>query len=274
MDPPSIRLDLSGDHSATICVTRADGSKAAGERWELRFRSDRNASGMAVTYGDPPRERRIASTGVSLDIVLASGDVSSEGLIELRGLPGGEEAQPLHLTVGNRGYLGFCLPDENKTHESFTLELAADLKAGDRAPTMEVTRLADGSITKLPTEDPKIRYIEFWGVHCGPCQKPLQELDDLARRRGPEWRLNVQLASVCLDPIADVRRHIEKKKLLHVEHFVPTGGHPSGGTPNAFGVSGVPRAFLIDAAGIIVWAGHPTGFDVEQEIERLLIKQS
>jgi hypothetical protein len=206
-----------------------------------------------------------------MDLTLYAGIVPESGIIELRGLPGGESTQMLHLFVGRAGYLGFSLPDESKTHESFSLQMPADLKRGDQVPQMEVVQVSDAATTTLPSSG-KVAYLEFWGVHCGPCQEPLGHLDDLARRRGTQWKSKVQLASVCLDPIDDVRRHVSSRGLTHVEHFIPTGGHPSGGTPNAFGVLGVPRAFLIDATGQIVWAGHPDGFNVEPEIEALLAR--
>jgi hypothetical protein len=238
----------------------------------LRFLSDGNNWGMGITYGDPPRTRRIQPTGVSLDLTLSSGIVPENGVIELQGLPGGEGTQVLHLTVGQSGYLGFSLPDEAKKHETFSLQLPVDLHAGSQAPHMEVVRVSDATKTRLPSPD-RITYVEFWGVHCGPCQEPLSELDKLVDRRGREWDAKVQFASVCLDPIEDVRRHVTANGLTHVEHFVPTGDHPTSGAPNAFGVFGVPRAFLIDAAGRIVWVGHPAGFNIEREVESLLAQQ-
>jgi hypothetical protein len=269
VDVPPAKVNLAGEHSAAITVTRGDGSSTVGEPWTLRFLADRNVGGMAVTYGDPPRSRQIQPTGVSMDLTLATGIVPESGVVELRNLPGGENTQMLHLFVGREGYMGFSLPDDAQTHEDFSLQLPAELKAGDVAPAMEVVRLADGTTTNLPIAG-KVAYLEFWGVHCGPCQEPLAQLDDLARRRGEQWQSRVQLASICLDAIDDVRRHVANKGWAHVAHFIPTGGHPTGGTPNAFGVLGVPRAFLIDAEGVLVWAGHPAGFDVEQEIERLI----
>jgi thiol-disulfide isomerase/thioredoxin len=269
-DLPMAKVNLAGEHSAAITVTRADGSTAAGEPWTLRFLSDGNVSGIGITYGNPPRTKQIKPTGVSMDLTLSAGIVPEDGVIELRGLPGGENTQMLHLFVGRAGYLGLSLPDDAKTHESFSLQLPADLKAGDQAPPMEVVRVSDSTITTLPSSG-KVAYLEFWGVHCGPCQEPLAQLDDLARRRGKEWQSRVQLASICLDPINDVRRHVATHSLKHADHFIPTGDHPAGGTPNPFGVLGVPRAFLIDATGRIVWAGHPAEFDVEREIESLLM---
>ncbi len=269
-ETPKATVNLAGEHSATITVLRPDGSKAAGEPWTLRFRSDGNASGMGVTYGNPPKTRQIQPTRVTLDLTLAAGTVPASGVVELKNLPGGEWTQPLNLSAGAAGHLSFSLPDETKLHESFTLQLPADLDAGNQAPQMEVVRVSDGTATTLPVPG-KVSYLEFWGVHCGPCQKPLKELDAVAQRRGAEWE-SVHLASICLDHIEDVKRHVAARSLSHVEHFVPTGGHPTAGTPNPFGVMGVPRAFLIDANGRIVWVGHPNGFDVEREIEALLAK--
>jgi hypothetical protein len=268
-ESPVAKLNLAGEYSASITVTRPDGSKATGEPWTLRFLSDRNSSGMGITYGDPPRTRQIEPAGVSLDLTLASGIVPESGVIELQNLPGGERTQPLHLTVGASGYLGFSLPDEAKLHETYSLQLPVDLQAGNQAPQIEVVRVADATKTILPTVG-RVTYVEFWGVHCGPCQQPLSELDNLAGRRAKEWDGKVQLASVCLDPIDDVKRHVESNGWTHVDHFVPTSDHPTSGTPNSFGVFGVPRAFLIDATGRIAWAGHPDGFDVEREVDSLL----
>lgn len=266
---PVAKLNLSGEHSAAITVRRPDGSPASGQPWTLRYLADRNVSAMGVTYGNPPRSRQIKPAGASLDLTLATGVVPESGVIDLRNLAGGEDAQFLHLFVGPRGYLSFALPDEAKLHDDLALELPVDLQAGSKAPSIEVLRIADGMGTSLP-DDGKVTYLEFWGVHCGPCQKPLAELDALAKRR-PEWNDKVQLASICLDPMEDTRKHVAKRGLVNLDHFIPAAdSHPASGQPNAYGVQGVPVAFLVDAKGQLVWSGHPAGFDVERQIEALL----
>lgn len=261
------RLTLTGPHSADIAVRRADGSAAVGETWALRFLSDRNVHAMGITYGDPPRTRQIQPAGASMDLILASGVVPDNGVISLRGLPGGEHTQILHLFVGDGGYLGFSLPDDAKLHESLTLELPVHLQANSAAPSMEVVRVRDDARISLPTKG-QVTYLEFWGVHCGPCQKPLAELNALAKRRS-DWQGKVQLASICLDSLSDVRRHVAEKRLENLDHFT-TMTNPTSGQPNAYGVQGVPMAFLVDAQGQIVWSGHPDGFDVETQIDSLL----
>jgi hypothetical protein len=55
---------------------------------------------------------------------------------------------------------------------------------------MEVLRVSDGTTTMLPVPG-KISYLEFWGVHCGPCQNPLKDLEVVAKRRGREWDATV-----------------------------------------------------------------------------------
>ncbi len=266
---PVAKVNLSGVHSAAINVRRPDGSPATGEPWSLRYLADRNVSAMGVTYGNPPKSRQIKPAGASLDLTLAMGVVPDNGIVELRGLRGGEDAQFLHLFVGQNGHLSFAVPDETKLHEDLAMELPVELQPGSTAPVIQVLRVANGAATSLPTEG-KVTYLEFWGVNCGPCQKPLAELDALAKGR-PEWKDKVQLASICLDPIEDVRRHVDKRGLVNLDHFIPaTDGHPASGQPNAYGVQGVPVAFLIDETGQVVWSGHPEGFDVEGTIDSVL----
>ncbi|MBL8862960.1 MAG: redoxin domain-containing protein [Planctomycetes bacterium] len=90
--------------------------------------------------------------------------------------------------------------------------------------------------------------LEFWATWCGPCVAAwphVQEIHDEYREKG--------LVVLALS------NEVDEKVSAFLDqngYSVPTAaGSTSGG---AYGVSGIPRTFLIDPSGKIAWSGHPS----------------
>jgi len=105
----------------------------------------------------------------------------------------------------------------------------------------------------------KIVVVEFWATWCPPCRTSIPHLIEMHKRYGPEGVVFISLTNEPQDV---------------VERFVKSMGMPyavGGGssTGRAYGVRGIPRAFVVDAEGRIVWEGHPMK-DLDKAIEKAL----
>lgn len=114
---------------------------------------------------------------------------------------------------------------------------------------------ADGKPPTLAGLRGKVVAVEFWATWCGPCVAGIPHLNELHTRHKDEGLVILSLTD---------------QAAAAVEKFVEARGdgmsYPIGmgsETGDAYGVSGIPQAFVIDRTGKLVWEGHPAdkGFD-------------
>lgn len=147
---------------------------------------------------------------------------------------------------------------------------------GEVAPDLALVDVMTSHATSLRAYRGKVVLIDFWAKWCGGCQAPMTHLNELANKRGAEWRDKVALLSIsCDDDVTTARKHIEQKgwasPWLHHLWFGPGEWAARGG---AYGVTGIPTTILIGADGRIIQ--RITGEDLiqktnlEQQIDRAL----
>ena len=103
--------------------------------------------------------------------------------------------------------------------------------------------------------------LEFWATWCPPCRESIPRLNELHAKYKDR---GLVIIGVTEESAGVVRKF---QRATPMDYAVATD---SGGKLNRkMGVDGIPHAFLADASGKVVWAGHPTSLR-EEQIEEVL----
>lgn len=132
-----------------------------------------------------------------------------------------------------------------------------DLAVGDRAPDFKVRPLASKTTAVLTLEDfkGKTLLLEFWATWCESCRPASEHLASLHDRLG---KTDLVILSLSKEQPEKVRLYLERHPVRYL-----AGVDESGATQRAYGVRSIPRAFLINSAGRLVWFGNPLELSVE-----------
>ncbi len=147
------------------------------------------------------------------------------------------------------------------------LEIATIISAGIPAPNFGLTT-PDGKMVSLQDLRGKIIYLDFWATWCARCLEEMPKLIDLSQKF-PAEKVAFVFISFDKNPAA-WREFVQNRALGGLQLW----GEPMQNSEVArmYGVSALPTAFLIDAAGNIVKAGSG-GFAIEEisnQIQQLL----
>ncbi len=239
---------FQGEHTALLTLLSARGEPIAGESYVVIYR-DRTTQGALVTEGVVPQDGKIRLEGLA--------DNGRHGA---------------YLVVIDDVQLGQIRFPEGEQEFHQTMRIPPTV--GDYAPDIEVLDVLSGEEVAPDFFEGKVVYLDFWATWCGPCQGPMAELNEFAREQPAHWQDRVVLAGVSIDSRRSVlERHVRAHSWTDVRHFWAQDGKGfQTAAAEAYGISGVPTALLIDRDGIIAWRGHPgsKGFDLAERIEDLL----
>ena len=137
-----------------------------------------------------------------------------------------------------------------------------DLQPGQPVPDVAFSDL-DGRAYSFAELQGKVVLLDFWATWCGPCMRAHPEVERLHEefRDHPDF----VLISVSLDETdAEVRRYLDTHPLEWVQVRDPytkteTGSRHAGPIAMAFRARGLPKYFLIDREGRIVYNSHLNG---------------
>ena len=102
----------------------------------------------------------------------------------------------------------------------------------------------------------KVVVVEFWATWCGPCIAGIPHLNELHEKYGPK---GLVLLSLTDENKATVEKFIKTKPM----HYALGAGSR---TAAAYGVTGIPTAFLIGRDGNLLWAGHPADPQFDKQL--------
>ena len=118
---------------------------------------------------------------------------------------------------------------------------------GKAAPEITATYWLNSPALTLQGLRGKIVVVEFWATWCGPCRRSIPHLIELYKKYNPQGVVFIGLTD---EPREKVEPFAKELEMI----YAVGGGSTSS---DAYGVRGIPRAFLVDTAGNVVWEGHP-----------------
>ena len=138
---------------------------------------------------------------------------------------------------------------------------------GQDAPALKIAAWTKGKPVDLGAAKGKqIVVVEFWATWCGPCRQSIPHLTELQKK----FKDQVVFVGVSDEPATTVKPFVEKMgdKMDYVV-AVDTKRQTSVDYMEAFGVNGIPHAFIVDKGGKIVWHGHPMA-EMEDVLEEVI----
>jgi cytochrome c biogenesis protein CcmG/thiol:disulfide interchange protein DsbE len=128
---------------------------------------------------------------------------------------------------------------------------------GATAPELRLPD-ASGRTVTLESLRGKVVYVDFWASWCGPCKRSFPWMNEMARKYGAR---GLEIVAVNLDRKRDdAERFLKATPAAFTVVF-----DPSGATPTAWEVTGMPSSYLVDATGKVLLV--ESGFRDERRAE-------
>lgn len=136
---------------------------------------------------------------------------------------------------------------------------------GDDAGALKIKEWIKGSPVKIGADGTHQAYvIEFWATWCGPCRTSIPHLTETQKKFGKD---KVAIIGVSAEAAGKVRPFVEKYgDDMDYTVAIDDGRQTSAAYMRAFGVNGIPHAFIVNKAGKIVWHGHPLAKDFDSTL--------
>lgn len=143
---------------------------------------------------------------------------------------------------------------------------AAEL--GQPAAALNITEWVKGKPVDLSEGKAKNVYVvEFWATWCGPCRVSIPHLTEMQKKFADK---GVVFVGVSDEPAGTVTPFVEKMgDKMEYRVAVDTSRKTHENYMKAFGVGGIPHAFVVDKTGAIAWHGHPMA-GLERTLEEIL----
>ena len=141
---------------------------------------------------------------------------------------------------------------------SACLCLAAEL--GDPAPPLQIQEWVKGEPVTIEPGMSNIVVVEFWATWCAPCRDSIPHLSELQERFGGQ---GVRFVGISSEPPKTVQPFVDDmSNKMDYTVAVDLSNATSKAYMGAYGVQGIPHAFVVDTNATIVWHTHPmSGLD-------------
>lgn len=154
---------------------------------------------------------------------------------------------------------------------SLFLSLMAGARAaelGDAAAPLKIDEWVKGKpVTIADGKGKTIYVVEFWATWCPPCRTSIPHLTELQKKFKDK---GVVFIGVTDEKSDKVKPFVEKQgdKMDYIVAIDKEGG-TSEGYMQAYGINGIPHAFVVDKEGKVAWHGHPMA-DLEKTLEDMV----
>ena len=126
-------------------------------------------------------------------------------------------------------------------------------KVGDAATALTGLEWIKGE--PVTFEAGSVYVVEFWATWCPPCHTTIPHLTKVQRKyRGKK----VTVIGISTETVDKVKPFVAKMGAkMNYTVAIDVEGKVSEGYMDAYGVRGIPHAFIVDGKGQIAWHGHP-----------------
>ncbi len=134
---------------------------------------------------------------------------------------------------------------------SISSTMAAEI--GMKAPSLSIAEWVKGKPVDVAGKG--IKVIEFWATWCGPCKESIPHLTDLQHRLK---KSGVTIVGITDEDRKTVDRFLKLQGVaMDYTVAIDKGEKSFKDYMEAFGIDGIPHAFVVNAKGLIAWEGHP-----------------
>ncbi len=147
-------------------------------------------------------------------------------------------------------------------------EKAQPGELGMPAPPLRIAEWVKGTSVSLEQgRGDKITVVEFWATWCPPCRTTIPHLTALQKKFADK---GVTVVGITSEEAGKVKPFVEKQGAeMDYTVAIDDDDKTSDGYMKAFGVRGIPHAFVVDKAGRIAWHGHPMA-GLDKAVEEML----
>jgi len=137
---------------------------------------------------------------------------------------------------------------------------------GDLAAPLVISDWIKGQPVDLAAAKGKqIVVVEFWATWCGPCRTSIPHLTEMQKKFK-----DVRFVGISDEDAATVKKFVAKLgDKMDYAVAVDKERKTSAGYMEAFGIGGIPHAFIVDQQGRVVWNGHPMG-GLEEALQEVI----
>ena len=134
--------------------------------------------------------------------------------------------------------------------------ISVGTKVGEKAPDFTLQSLDEQTVS-LSQFRGFVVLLDFWASSCSPCRSTLPYLETLRARYAGDGLVFVGVSvDEDVEDVEDVRLFLEEG--LYSEMIALWQSHEAAeAVRQRYGVTDIPRTFVIDRQGIIRWVGHP-----------------
>lgn len=139
---------------------------------------------------------------------------------------------------------------------------------GDPAAPLKIAEWVKGGPVDLAaSKGKKIVVVEFWATWCGPCLTSIPHLTELQKKFQDR---DVVFVGVTDEKSSLVKPFVAKQaEKMEYAVAIDDNGQTTKGYMEAYGINGIPHAFVVDKEGRVVWQGHPMS-ELEQTLDQLV----
>jgi len=102
-----------------------------------------------------------------------------------------------------------------------------------------------------------IYVVEFWATWCPPCRTSIPHLTEIQRQFKDQGVTIIGISDETADIVKPFVAQMDEQKKMEYAVAIDREGQVHKGYMEAFGVRGIPHAFIVGRDGNLLWHGHP-----------------